>query len=150
MNDGVEVSPATLTALTKVITGGAHTAPASAPQYGPYRSGPRLIEFFKPFGADDVYGQGFPARRDYAKGELRRLNGGQQMRGVIEAAVDPRNYIELDGIDVEDGVEYLNQYLEHDGLRLVRVEAGSGSAANQVSRWKQPSCHFRPQMSGMR
>lgn len=37
----------------------------------PYRSGPKLVEFFNKMGFDDSYGQGFPTRWRYAEERIR-------------------------------------------------------------------------------
>ncbi|MBU5317837.1 protein kinase [Clostridium bornimense] len=37
----------------------------------PYRSGPKLVEFFNQMGFEDIYGQGFPTRWRYAEEKIR-------------------------------------------------------------------------------
>lgn len=117
----MELSPPTIAALTRVVTGGSATASPDAPRNGPYRSGPELIDFFRPFGATETYGQGFGSRMGYAKGHLDRLNGTQDMARIVEAAVDPRAFIDVEGITVTDAVEHLNTYLAHDGYIITKV-----------------------------
>lgn len=121
MSDVVEVSPPTLNSLVKVITGGPPGGGGDVDRHGPYRSGPDIIEFFRPFGFDDEYGRGFGSRQPHTRAKLVDLNGTPQMKEVIEAAVDPRPFIELDNLSAEEAAAYLNQYLVHDGCKLVRV-----------------------------
>jgi len=121
VSNSVHLSPPTINALAHVVTGGSASARPDAPSYGPYRSGPQLIEFFRPFGATETYGQGFGARVEYAKGHLERLNGSSDMARVVEAAVDPRAFIDVKEVTDADAVEYLNMHLAHDGLTIVKV-----------------------------
>lgn len=122
MTGNVEVSLPTLDALVTVISGGSYENKGDVGPYGPYRSGPDILRFFRPFGFDDSY-SGFGSRQPHTREKLEQLNGTAQMKQVIEAAVDPRHFIELDEVSAEDAVEYLNQFLVPDGYRLVRVGA---------------------------
>lgn len=117
----MELSPPTVAALTRVVTGGSAAAGPDETRYGPYRSGPDLIDFFWPFGATETYGHGFGARTGYAKGHLERLNGSRVMARVVEAAVDPRAFIDVGGVSVMGAVDHLNIYLAHDGYVIVKV-----------------------------
>lgn len=120
MSDTVHVSPPTLDALVTVISGGSYTNKGGAGPYGPYRSGPEILDFFRPFGFDDSY-YGFGSRQPHTREKLQQLNGTAKMKQVIEASVDPRHFIELDDVSDDDAAAYLNEYLVHDGYRLVRV-----------------------------
>lgn len=120
MSDPVEVSPPTLDALVTVISGGSYENKGDVGPYGPYRSGPDILGFFRPFGFDDSY-SGFGSRQPHTRDKLQQLNGTAQMKQVIEASVDPRHFIELATVSDEDAAEYLNQFLVHDGYKLVRV-----------------------------
>jgi hypothetical protein len=40
----------------------------------PYKSGPKIINFFNLFGNSEEYGQGFPARYEYVQNKLREFN----------------------------------------------------------------------------
>lgn len=117
----MELSPPTISALTRVVTGGSASASPGDPRYGPYRSGPDLIDFFRPFGATEIYGQGFGSRTGYAKGHLERLNASEDMAQVVEAAVDPRSFLDVEGVTVAKAVEHLNRYLAHDGFSIMKV-----------------------------
>ena len=117
----MKLSPPTISALTRVVTGGSASPSPGDRRYGPYRSGPDLIDCFRPFGATEIYGQGFGSRTGYAKGHLDRLNGSEDMPQVVEAAVDPRAFLDVEGVTVTEAVEHLNKYLSHDGFTIVKV-----------------------------
>ncbi|TWT66654.1 abortive infection family protein [Allorhodopirellula solitaria] len=114
MHNGDKLSQRAINAIELVVSG---NPTASGDVLAPYRSGPKLIDFFADFGCNDVYGGGFPSRHVYAKDSLRALDKDTQWKAV-EAAVDPAHFLEFDG-GVEQAVEYINKYLAFDGLRLV-------------------------------
>lgn len=120
MSDSVRVSPPTLDALVTVISGGSYMNKGGSGPYGPYRSGPEILEFFRPFGFNESYASGFGSRQPEARERLVKLNGTPAMKQAIEAAVDPRHFIELDEVSDGDAADYLNEYLAHDGYKLVR------------------------------
>lgn len=86
----------------------------------PYRSGPKLVQFFNEFGARDVYppGGGFPSRRTYAQEKLRNLNGNVVFRQVILNALDPRIFLR-DSFDLEPIITKVNENIKHDGYEVV-------------------------------
>ena len=88
-------------------------------------SGPMLVNFFNEFGFNDVYswGGGFPTRRYYAADQIRSLNGTQRIEACIVRIVDSRRFIDTN-FDVSQVVEYLNQYLRHDGYEMVPWQMG--------------------------
>lgn len=94
--------------LTGIITGDSKKSP--------YRSGPQLVGFFNGFGEGDLYGQGFPARAQFARAKLDKFNGTDTMKGIVSAAFD---FIGEDGFDAEDVAYQFNQILSRDGFRLV-------------------------------
>lgn len=63
----MKLSERTISAIGKIVTGDEGLSP--------YRSGPKLVRLFNDYGANDVYGQGFPSRWQYAEEKLRTLNG---------------------------------------------------------------------------
>lgn len=121
MSELIEVSPLTLDALVTAISGGSHLNKGGLGPYGPYRSGPEIIEFFRPFGFDEAYSHGFGSRQPHVREKLLELNGTAQMKQVIEESVGPRHFIELEEVSEDDAAAYLNEYLIHDGYKLVRV-----------------------------
>lgn len=107
----------TIDALVKVITGDRIDVTRSI---APYRTAAKLDEFFTEDLALSV-----PAdlQRDSRPKQtaswLKLLNGTSNLCRVIEAAVRPADY-EGSGYSVDAAVEYLNPFLAHDDLRLVR------------------------------
>ncbi len=98
----------TLEHLTGVITGDNRKSP--------YRSGPQLVGFFNDFGESDLYGQGFPARAQFARAKLDKFNGTDTMKGIVSTAFD---FIGADGFNAEDAAYQFNQILARDGFRLI-------------------------------
>lgn len=109
-----KLSQRAINAVEAVITGNQIT---NGDVLAPYRSGPKLVDFFIDFGCNDTYGAGFPSRHVYAKDSLRSLDQETQW-AAVEAAVDPAHYLEFEG-GVDPAVEHINKYLAFDGLELV-------------------------------
>lgn len=112
----IKVDQGTIRALQKILTGDPVTNNDSL---APYRSGPDLIKFFKQFGFEEEYGDGFPARWNYAEDKLYELNGEPEFKTVIEACVDPRHFLHSE-FSLDEAVHYLNQFLELDGYKLLK------------------------------
>ncbi|MBZ0205797.1 MAG: abortive infection family protein [Flavobacteriales bacterium] len=88
----------------------------------PYRSGPKLIQFFNQHGFNDHYpNSGFPTRWVFAFEKLKQMNGKDQLRNVINAAFDPRHFINHPSLP-HAAAEHLNKYLKFDKFEL----AGDG------------------------
>ena len=84
----------------------------------PYRSGPKLIQFFNEHGFNDHYGSGgFPTRWVYAFEKLKALNGKDALDEVINAAFDPRHFIDH-LVGPKDAAENLNKYLKFDKYEM--------------------------------
>jgi hypothetical protein len=66
--------------LVGVITGNSRKSP--------YRSGPELVDFFNQFGANDLYGSGFPSRHVYCRDKLSQFNGTETMERIVCLAFD--------------------------------------------------------------
>ena len=117
----IKISEKTLEALQKTINGDI---------YGPYRSGPVLVDFFNEFGRNDEYGQGFPSRWQYTIECLRSFNNSDTLGKIIESVVDPRDYISPENIfsqetdtkpprsQLDKIVDHLNEFLSYDGYVL--------------------------------
>lgn len=105
----MRISERSISALAKIVTGDS--------KISPYRSGPALVRLFNEFGANDVYGQGFPSRWQYAEEKLRTVNGTPQLVAVIRSVLDPRDWFECDH-KPDEAVAYLNDYLKFDGLEV--------------------------------
>jgi hypothetical protein len=104
-----KISERSISALAKIVTGDT--------QISPYRSGPVLVRLFNNFGANDVYGQGFPSRWAFAEDKIRSINGTDLLNGLIREILDPRDWLDY-GKQREDAVTYLNDYLKHDGFEI--------------------------------
>jgi hypothetical protein len=105
----MKISERAISALAKIATGDT--------QVSPYRSGPVLVRLFNEFGANDVYGQGFPSRWFYAEEKIRSLNNSPKLSALIREMLDPRDWRDY-GKPREDAVSYLNDYLKHDGYEI--------------------------------
>jgi hypothetical protein len=105
----VKVSPKTLEVLRDIITGDK--------KLSPYKSGPELVKFFNSLGFNDVYGQGFPSRRDYTETKLQELNEHGRISEVINAYFNPINFIGKENL-LKDLVDLINKYLEFDGYKI--------------------------------
>lgn len=107
----MKISAMTIDALAKIIAG--------ENDKSPYRSGPQLIEFFNNFGFEDIYKKDFPSRMQFTKDKLNLLNGKDGLKGAIESAVDPLNFIDDVDFKHEEAHAYLNKFLSRDGLTLI-------------------------------
>lgn len=110
----MKVSERTITAIGRIVTGGGGLSP--------YRSGPQLVRLFNDHGANDVYGQGFPSRWQYAEDKLRALNGTQALGTLICQVLDPREFMDT-SFKVQEACDYLNMWLRYDGFEVV-LEGG--------------------------
>ena len=114
-------STPSLTALVKVITGGpgfSNTVPI-----GVYRSGTELETFFGGLGLDlRIAGQSrVPAVRELLLRTNARPDGKHLIAKVIEAAADPREYLNTPD-KLETVVDYLNDRLRLDGFELRKID----------------------------
>ncbi len=109
----MHLSNRTLEALGQVITGAGRKSPS--------RSGPKLLRFFNAFGADDRYpsGGGFPSHWSFAEDKRREFNDSPTIKVIVEAAVNPTDYVGTD-FDCDEVVAHLNEYLAVDDLALRR------------------------------
>lgn len=84
-----------------------------------YRSGPKLIEFFKDLGFNDSYGQGFPSRWKYTDDRIHRINGKPELDKCIKKLFNPVNFIGRTS-ELDNHIKGLNQYLTFDKWQIVR------------------------------
>lgn len=105
----MKVGQRTIEKLAEIVTGNNSRAP--------YRSGPKLIELFNQYGFNDHYGQGFGARKTYAEERLSKLNGTDQLRAVLNAVFDAREFVEHP-TPICDAAAFANQYLKYDGYEM--------------------------------
>jgi Abortive infection C-terminus len=108
----VNLSGQTISALGSILTGDK--------QLSPYRRGPQLVDFFRTFGSDDVYGSGFPSRGRYTEEKLHSFNNTSAMKNILEAAFHPLDFLNGDK-DIKSAVDYFNEFLKFDGYQLITV-----------------------------
>lgn len=113
----MEISEKSIDAFEKIICGNPVYRDIT---HSPYRTGKVLIEFFNQFGSNDEYGSDFPARWQYAKDKLREHNSTPVMVNIVEAALDPREFLGTI-YDIQVAVDYVNQFLNFDGYQVKKI-----------------------------
>ena len=81
----------------------------------PYRSGPKLIEFFNSFGSEDTYGRDFGSRVPFTKTKLAIYNNSPKMEEIVREAFDFWDEEDYDPMYVVDS---FNPLFVRDGYRL--------------------------------
>lgn len=107
----MKLSARSVQALAKIITGDSGLSP--------YRSGPKLIEFFNELGGEDRYGPGFPTRWKYAEDKIYESNDTPKLLAIIRSVFDPRDFLDAQK-DVVPALEHLNQRIKFDGYMVIR------------------------------
>jgi hypothetical protein len=107
----MKLSGRTIRELAQIITGDS--------KISPYRSGPALVELFNEFGANDVYGQGFPTRWRYAEEKITTIIGTTEFSRLITHVFDRREFLGT-SFQPEKTVEHMNQYLKFDGFVIAK------------------------------
>jgi very-short-patch-repair endonuclease len=107
----MKISDQTISALAEVITGNNRITP--------YRTGPKLVEFFNQLGWHEVYDQGFPSRQRFTESKVREANGTSKLDEVVQATVDPRGFLGTN-YNVEEVVKHLNQFLKYDDYEIAK------------------------------
>lgn len=102
----LSLSPKAIDQLVDIITGNSKKSP--------YKSGPNLVEFFNRFGADDLYGSGFPSRHTYCRDKLCQFNGSEKMGVIVCAAFD----FFAGDCNPENEAYQFNKVLSSQGFRL--------------------------------
>ncbi len=107
-----------ITAIVKVVTGGSGGPGPNEKRYGVYRSGPELENFFGACNVDLHIGRSsrVPTVRERLIA-LNRRREFESLRRIIEASVDPRDYVHNEA-DHEEALGYLNKMLQPDGYEL--------------------------------
>lgn len=118
----MKITERTIKRLGELITGDG--------QLSRYRTGPQLVRFFNDLGFNDQYGQGFGSRWAYAEDRIRDWNDTPDLRKIMLAAFDPRDFMDAIVIDrqtgnrhpanIETAVSYLNDFLAYDGYEVVK------------------------------
>lgn len=84
-----------------------------------YRKGYELVDFFNQFGFEDIYGDGFPSRINYARDKVKKVNEIGKIDELMEILFDPRDYFDNE-TSLLESVEYINKYLKFDGYTLIK------------------------------
>lgn len=112
----------TITALTEVITGGAEGS--GKPRVGIYRTANEIRQFFGHLNLEmTTCGSRVPMTRNLLQMLNKQEDGREQIARVLEAAADPRDFIEAPE-KLPQVLEYLNQRLAFDGYEL-RLQGNS-------------------------
>lgn len=106
----MKLTERTISAIGRIVTGDE--------KLSPYRSGPQLVKLFNDYGANDVYGQGFPSRWQYAEDKIRSLNGTAAIGSLLCQVLDPREFMDSEHNEGQ-AVEYINARLRYDGYEVV-------------------------------
>lgn len=109
-NKEMQLSQRTINVICGIVTGDEKVSP--------YRTGPQLVQLFNDYGGDDIYGQGFPSRRQYAEDKLRALNGTTALGSLICEVLDPRGFLDT-AFNNEEACGYLNKRLKYDGFEII-------------------------------
>lgn len=124
MPESSSFSPASITAIAQVVSGGTGMPRPGDKRYGKYRNENQLKTFFSGFGVDFVL-QPAKSRVPTTEACLAAIQetpeGDDLIRKIIEAAVHPADYLDLDDSVWEEAVAYLNRVLRFDGYQLQEV-----------------------------
>ncbi|MBY6202327.1 abortive infection family protein [Maritalea mobilis] len=110
----MKLSETAIEYLVGIITGDTNRTP--------YRSGPKLVDFFNELGFEDLYGSGFPARHSYVRQNILEVNGTERMKKVVEAAF---NWSVEDEKAAEDNAFQFSRIISNGGYKL-KKEYGRG------------------------
>lgn len=89
----------------------------------PYLSGQKLVDLFNSFGFRDLYKGGLPqnmSRNFYALDRLDKLNGSNELKGLLLDLVDDRKYI-MTEFNSDKIACIINKIIKSDGYRLEKV-----------------------------
>ncbi len=114
------LDPLSIDALKDLITGDSDSTP--------YYSGPKLIEWFNPYGFEDEYCRGLPendSRGSYTLKRVKKINQDDQdddkMKKFLESIVDSRRYAQSENpLDISKAVEAINSIIAIDGFKLAK------------------------------
>ena len=106
----MKLTERTISAIGKIATGDE--------QLSLYRSGPQLVRLFNDLGANDVYGQSFPSRWQYAEDKIHSLNCTEAIGALLCQILDPREFMDTE-FSVNKAVQYVNARLKYDGYEVV-------------------------------
>jgi len=105
-------------ALTDVITGGGGYS--ATPPIGLYRSGPKLVAFFRNFGLKLEVVSRVPSVRELLDDVNERPDGHKLLGQIVERVTDPHDFVnEPDKLKAV--LEHLNRHLALDGFEVRQV-----------------------------
>jgi len=79
------------------------------------------VDFFVGLGENDVYASGFPSRWRYAAEKIRKFNQADRVGEIVASAFNPAHFLDNPDQPIEAAVEYVNRYLQFDGLQVVQA-----------------------------
>lgn len=118
----MRISERTIKRLGEIITGDKRLSA--------YRSGPQLVRFFNDLGFNDQYGRDFGSRWSFTEQKIRDWNDTPNLRKIVVAAFDPRDFMgatiydqasgEHTPVSIEAALTYVNEFLSFDGYEVVK------------------------------
>lgn len=120
----MRISERGVSALVKIVTG--------VFQVLPYKSGPVLGRLFNDFGANDVYGPGFPPRWEYAEKMIRSINGTVHIPALIRTILDPGDWLKFDGSEVTRDGEFFSVRNLNGGAVAFNYPSQASREVNQL------------------
>lgn len=115
----MKITHLTITKLAEVISG--------VSTVSPYRKKDELIEFFEEVNLDNTDKESLSkcdpsnyTRLDYTKRKIQEINATPTLFKVFHQLLDDRNFLETN-FKPEKIVNYLNNYLKHDGYQIVKA-----------------------------
>lgn len=109
----MKVSDRTIEAIRLVLNGDA--SEPGTKWRGIYRRAIDIEDFFKEFDVEPDQG----SRWYMTESCLRKLNNSEGIKMAIEKLLHPANYLGIETVSIDDNIEYLNQFLEFDGYKIV-------------------------------
>jgi len=118
----MKVSDGTVEAIVQIVTGNG--------QVSRYRRGSDLVQLFNAYGADDVYGEGFPGRAWYAGEHIRRLNGTPALSRLLCELMHPLEFMDI-VVEQRTAIDFLNRRLKFDGYEISTDGDGVPTVCNR-------------------
>lgn len=111
----MQLSPSSITAIQKLLTGDALERTGKA--IAPYRTGWQIGKFFEEcvLGQTSEWGSG--SRWDVTEDRLRELNGKPGLQVIIEEGLDPQHFFDTEFTPAA-AADHLNRYLARDGYEV--------------------------------
>lgn len=137
----MKLSEFTINALKNIFSGDSTLTP--------YRSGPKLVDFFNRYGSKDVYNSqngGLPnnaSRNQYVVNKLIDFNGTNNLSKIILSLSDSRFYAEEPGsYDIDKVINEVNKLIIHDGYKLIEMSGAYLIEGEQLPDEIDVEVHF--------